>query len=163
MGATGLVKKSKIAAAQSLTKASPISGITDNALWLESSGESSFKDTESSTGDSVTTWYDQKNSINKSSVVAVGTGPTYSNTINYIHAVKFSGSTANYLQVSDASFLNNTDYTIIVLEKRQSSTAIYFRWLRSCDCSLLDFYFGIVKRKKRERLFKSLSLFSFKN
>jgi prepilin-type N-terminal cleavage/methylation domain-containing protein len=58
--ATGLVKKSKIAAAQSLTKASPISGITDNALWLESSTESSFKDTESSTGDTVTTWYDQK-------------------------------------------------------------------------------------------------------
>ena len=126
MGATGLVKKSKIAAAQSLTKASPIAGITDNALWLESSGESSFKDTESSTGDAVTTWYDQKNSVNKSSVVAVGTGPTYSNTINYIHAVKFNGSTANYLQVSDASFLNNTDYTIIVLEKRQSSTAGYF-------------------------------------
>ena len=124
--ANGLVKKSKIAAAQSLTKASPISGITDNALWLESSTESSFKDTESSTGDAVTTWYDQKNSVNKSSVVAVGTGPTYSNTINYIHAVKFSGSAANYLQVSDASFLNNTDYTIIVLEKRQSSTAGYF-------------------------------------
>ena len=126
MGATGLLKKSKIAAAQSLTKASPIAGITDNALWLESSIESSFKDTESSTGDSVSTWYDQKNSVNKSSVIAVGTGPTYSNTINYIHAVKFSGSTANYLQVSDASFLNNSDYTIIVLEKRQSSSAGYF-------------------------------------
>ena len=126
MGATGLVKKSKIAAAQSLTKASPIAGITDNALWLESSAESSFKDTETSTGDAVTTWYDQKNAANKSSVVAVGTGPTYSNTINYIHAVKFSGSTANYLQVADASFLNNTDYTIVVLEKRQSATAGYF-------------------------------------
>ena len=126
MGATGLVKKSKIAAAQSLTKASPIAGITDNALWLESSAESSFKDTETSTGDAVTTWYDQKNAVNKSSVVAVGTGPTYSNTINYIHAVKFSGSTANYLQVADASFLNNTDYTIVVLEKRQSATAGYF-------------------------------------
>ena len=124
--ANGLVKKSKIAAAQSLTKASPIAGITDNALWLESSAESSFKDTESSTGDLVTTWYDQKNSVNKSSVVAVGTGPTYSNTINYIHAVKFNGSTANYLQVSDASFLNNSDYTIVVLEKRQSATAGYF-------------------------------------
>ena len=126
MGATGLVKKSKIAAAQSLTKASPIAGINDNALWLESSAESSFKDTETSTGDAVTTWYDQKNAVNKSSVVAVGTGPTYSNTINYIHAVKFSGSTANYLQVADASFLNNTDYTIVVLEKRQSATAGYF-------------------------------------
>ena len=97
MTATGLVKKSKIAAAQNLTKASPIPGITDNALWLESSAESSFKDTETSTGDAVTTWYDQKSAVNKSSVVAVGTGPTYSNTINYIHAVKFSGSTANYL------------------------------------------------------------------
>ena len=126
MGATGLIKKSKIAAAQSLTKTSPIAGITDNALWLESSAESSFKDTESSTGDLVTTWYDQKNAVNKSSVVAVGTGPTYSNTINYIHAVKFNGSTANYLQVSDASFLNNSDYTIVVLEKRQSATAGYF-------------------------------------
>ncbi|MES2962102.1 MAG: LamG-like jellyroll fold domain-containing protein, partial [Pseudomonadota bacterium] len=126
MTATGLVKKSKIAAAQSLTKSSPIGGIQDNALWLESSAESSFKDTETSTGDAVTTWYDQKNDVNKSSVVAVGTGPTYSNTINYIHAVKFSGSTANYLQVSDASFLNNTDYTIVVLEKRQSASAGYF-------------------------------------
>jgi len=126
MGANGLVKKSKIAAAQTLTKASPIAGITDNALWLESGVESSFKNTETSTGDSVTAWYDQKNSVNKSSVVAVGTGPTYSNTINYIHTVKFSGSATNYLQVLDASFLNNSDYTIIVLEKRQSSTAGYF-------------------------------------
>jgi len=123
MGAAVLIKKSKLAAAQTLTKASPISSITDNALWLESSLEASFKDTESSTDDSVTTWYDQKNSVNKSSVVAVGTGPTYSNTINYIHAVKFSGSTANYLQVADASFLNNSNYTIFVVEKRQSANS----------------------------------------
>jgi len=130
MTATNLVKKSKIAAAQSLTKASPIAEINDNALWLESSSESSFKDNESSTGDAVTTWYDQKNSGNKSSIEVVGTpektGPTHSNTINYIRAIKFGGSTDNYLQIKDASFLNNTDYTIIVLEKRQSATAGYF-------------------------------------
>ena len=123
MTATTLVKKSKIAAAQSLTNASPISGIQDNTLWLESGLESSFKDGETSTGDAVTTWYDQKSSVNKSSVVAVGTGPIYSNTINYIHAVKFNGSTANYLQVTDASFLNKSDYTIFVLEKRQSANS----------------------------------------
>ncbi len=56
-------------------------------------------------------------------MVAVGTGPTYANTINYVHAIKFVGSTANYLQISDASFLNGTDYTIMVLEKRQSSAS----------------------------------------
>lgn len=126
IGASVLVKKFKIAAAQSLTKSSPIAGITENTLWLESSLESSFKDTESSNGDYVTTWYDQKSYPNKASIVAVGTGPTYSNTINYIHAVKFNGSNTNYLQVSDARFLNNTDYTIMVLEKRQSATAGYF-------------------------------------
>jgi prepilin-type N-terminal cleavage/methylation domain-containing protein len=123
VGASGLVKKSRISSAQSLTKASPVNGIQNNDLWLESSLDSSFKETETSTDDAVTTWYDQKNSTNKSSITAVGTGPTYSNTINYIHAVKFSGSTANYLQVTDASFLNKTSYTIFVVEKRQSSSS----------------------------------------
>lgn len=49
METTGLVKKSKIAVAQNLAKASAIAVITNNALWLESIFESSFKDTESST------------------------------------------------------------------------------------------------------------------
>lgn len=54
-------------------------------------------------------------------VTAVGTGPVYSNTINNIHAVKFSGSTSDYLQIADASFLNKSDYTILILEKRLAS------------------------------------------
>jgi prepilin-type N-terminal cleavage/methylation domain-containing protein len=123
MTANGLVKKSKIAAAQSLTKASPINGIQNNDLWLESSQESSFKDNESSSGDVVTTWYDQKNATNKSLITVVGTGPIYSNTINYIHAVKFNGSNANYLKLEDASFLNKNSYTIFVVEKRQSNSS----------------------------------------
>ena len=113
MGANGLIKKSKIAAAQSLTKASPINGIQNNDLWLESSQESSFKDNESSAGDAVTTWYDQKNANNKSLITVVGNGPTYSNTINHIHAVKFNGSTNDYLKLEDASFLNKNSYTIL--------------------------------------------------
>jgi len=121
-----LIKKSKIVAAQSLTKSSPIAGIQENALWLESSLEESFKDNETSTGNAVTTWYDQKNSGNKSSVIAVGTGPTYSNSINNIHAVEFLGSASNYLKIADASFLNNTDYTIVIVEKRKSANAGYF-------------------------------------
>ena len=126
MTAAALVKKSKISAAQSLTKSSPINGINDIALWIESSAESSFNEKESSNGEAISTWYDHKIAVNKSLIERVGTGPTYSNTINYIPAVKFSGSNANYLQITDASFLNNVDYTIVVLEKRQSATAGYF-------------------------------------
>ena len=77
---------------------------------------------------SLSTWYDaRKGAANKVEITAAGSGPVYSNTINYIHAVKFEGSSSNHLQIADASFLNNTDYTIVILEKRQSnSTNNYF-------------------------------------
>jgi prepilin-type N-terminal cleavage/methylation domain-containing protein len=37
IGAKHLIKKSRISTAQNLTSSAPISGILDNALWLESS------------------------------------------------------------------------------------------------------------------------------
>ena len=125
--ANSLVAKSRLAAAQTLTTSSPINGIKDSALWLESAVDASFADGETSNNTSISKWNDSRtNSSTKVSVVKVGSGPVYSNTINSIHAVKFSGNPVNYLKVEDASFLNGTDYTILVLEKRQSSTAGYF-------------------------------------
>lgn len=121
---SSLVKKSLLAAAQTLTNSSPVNGIKDSALWLETAVDSSFVEGETSNNSSISVWYDaRKNAANKISINAAGTGPVYSNTINYVHAVKFSGSSSNYLQISDASFLNNTDYTIIIVEKRQSNSA----------------------------------------
>ncbi len=120
---TRLISKSRLAAAESLTRSAPISGIRNNMLWLETSLSGSIDDSQANDGSAVTSWYDQSSSSNKLLVVAVGNGATYANTINYVHAIKFAGSTANYLQISDASFLNNTDYTIMVLEKRQSSAS----------------------------------------
>ncbi|MBP7709954.1 MAG: prepilin-type N-terminal cleavage/methylation domain-containing protein [Rickettsiales bacterium] len=120
--ALSLIKKSRIQTAQALSKSAPIHGIAETALWLESSLDTSFADNQQKDGDAITAWNDQKSSSNKVTVSVVGSGPTYSNTINYIHAVKFSKvPTDNHLRIADASFLNNTDYTIVVLEKRQSS------------------------------------------
>lgn len=120
-----LMKKARIQAAQTLTKSSPIATISSNALWLETSLEDSIDGSQSNDGNSVTNWTDQKLVGSKSSITAVGTGPTYANTINHIHAVKFSEtvSDTNYLKIADASFLNGTDYTIVVLEKRQIASA----------------------------------------
>ncbi len=117
---TRLIAKSRLAAAESLARSSPVPGIKDNMLWLETSLSASIDSSQASDGAAVTSWYDQSSNAAKPLVVAVGTGPTYANTINHVHAIKFVGSTANYLQISDASFLNGTDYTIMVLEKRQS-------------------------------------------
>ncbi len=61
-----------------------------------------------------------KNSSNKVIVTPAGVSPTYSNTINRVHAVEFDG-TPNKHFTFNGSFLNGTDYTIMILEKRKSS------------------------------------------
>lgn len=94
---TILVNKSRIAAAKSLTKASPVHDIKDAALCLETSVESSFNDSEADNGRSISGWFDSRNVTDKNNISAVGTGPVYSNTINSIHAVRFAGSSSNYL------------------------------------------------------------------
>jgi len=112
----------KISTARTLTISSPVNGIKDSVVWLESSLGRSFKDSESYDTGSLTAWYDIRESVSKNSALQTDTtySPTYSNTINYVHAVKFDG-TNSYLTISDASYLNNTNYTIFVLEQRESS------------------------------------------
>lgn len=117
-----IISKFRIVTAQTLTISSPVNGIADSTIWLESSLEKSFKDSESSDTNTLTTWYDIRESVNKNNALQTDSShsPTYSNTINYIHAVKFDG-TNSYLTIADANFLNNSNYTIFVLESRESN------------------------------------------
>ncbi len=124
LGAKNLIKKARISAAQTITRSSPISGTVNNKLWIETSlSETSFVGVLE-TGDLITKWLD--NSFNKTSISisSVGTGPIYSNSINYIPAIKFDdNSNANYLQINNADFLNGTDYTIFIVEKRLAANS----------------------------------------
>ena len=115
------IAKFRITTAQTLTISSPIHGIYDSVLWLESSLDKSFKDSESSDTNSLSAWYDVRESVNKNNATQSNSGnyPTYSNSINSIQAVKFDG-TNGYFTV-DGSVLNNTNYTIFVLEQRDSN------------------------------------------
>jgi hypothetical protein len=58
MGGNILVAKTRIAAAKTLTVSSPINGIKDSALWLESSTDSSFSEGEAASNNALSTWYD---------------------------------------------------------------------------------------------------------
>jgi prepilin-type N-terminal cleavage/methylation domain-containing protein len=125
--AISLVKKSRILAAQTKTRAAPVGTIPNLVVWLESSLEESFSTVEAENGAQLSAWKD----IKSSSTAPTNNGasgaskPIYSNSINSIHAVKFSGDADSYFEI-DGSALNNSDYTIIFLEKRQSSAANYF-------------------------------------
>jgi prepilin-type N-terminal cleavage/methylation domain-containing protein len=115
-----LVSKSRIASARSLTQSAPVIAVPDLEIWLESTLDKSFIQSEASDNKPITSW-NNTSLTSGIKITAQGYGTTYSNTINGIHAIKFNGSDDNYLKIADASFLNNTDYTIFVLEQRLSS------------------------------------------
>lgn len=127
ISAKALIKNSRIAAAQSKTRAAPINSIPNSVIWLESSLESSFANEEAEDGTDLNSWNDIKSGsaapINNGSAGSMN--PIYSNTINSIQAVKFAGDANSYFEI-DGSALNNSDYTIILLEKRQGDGANYF-------------------------------------
>ena len=127
ISARTMIKNSRIAAAQSKTRSGPVNSIPNSVIWLESSLEESFSSDESKDGTALTGWNDIKtgsaSSVNDGA--AGSTNPIFSNTINSIHAVKFSGDANSYFEI-DGSALNGSDYTIIVLEKRQGDGANYF-------------------------------------
>ena len=132
ISAKALIKKARLASAQSLTRTSPVNSIPGSVIWLESSLDNSFNPNESNNGSTLTGWSDIKISgtnPNNSAVVVAGSDPTkvpqYSNTINNIHAVRFFGADDSYLRISGDA-LNNSAYTIIVLEKRQADGTNYF-------------------------------------
>lgn len=122
LAAQKIISKFRINTAQTLTISSPINGIADSTIWLESSLDKSFKENENSDTTPITAWYDIRENVDKNNAIQSDSAhtPTYSNTINNIHAVKFDG-TSGYLNIANASFLNNSNYTIFVLESRESN------------------------------------------
>ena len=121
IGSKQMIKKSRILSAQSETRSSPIISIPDNKLWLESSLDDESFGEGLSTGDAITSWSDASLTKDKTTITLEGTGPTYSNSINHVQAVKFDSTSAtNHLKIVNPEFLNNTDYTIIILENKLS-------------------------------------------
>ena len=123
IGSKHLVKKARINAAQAITRSSPISAVKGNKLWIESSLDELSFGNGLSTGDFITAWADNSSNNGLSISVPFGaSGPTYSNSINGVQAVKFdSTSSTNHLVIDNPTFLNGTDYTIFFVEKRMAT------------------------------------------
>ncbi len=60
-----LIAKSRLAAAESLARSSPVPGIKDNMLWLETSLSASIDSSQENDGAAVTAWYDQSSNSGK--------------------------------------------------------------------------------------------------
>lgn len=113
-----LVGAFKLSTARNLTQDSPVTSIKNLALWLETTSEKSFPDTETENGSAVDAWYDINPDVsNKVTVTAATSTPQYIlNCMNALPCLRFDG-VANFMNY-DGSFLANSDYTIFVVEQR---------------------------------------------
>ena len=115
-----VISKIRMANARALTMASPINTIEGASLWLESSLDTSFSEEEAKDGAEISSWHNNLPSDeNDASQSDSANKPSYANTINRIHTVKFNGAGEHF--VVDGKFLNNSDYTFFFVEKRQSN------------------------------------------
>ena len=118
---TSLVKRARIESAKSLTNRSPIKATEDLVMWFEGSLLDSFANGQSTNGTSISSGWNNIGGVNNiSSATVDGTAPIYANSINSIPAVKFEGN--NALKVGVGS-INNSDYTIMITEQRESNKA----------------------------------------
>lgn len=121
------IAKFRITTAQTLTISSPIHGISDSVLWLESSLDKSFKDSESSDTNSLSAWYDVRESVNKNNATQSNSGnyPTYSNSINYIQAVKFDGTNGYFSFIRQAKNFHFCSRQIFLIDEERQSVEDY--------------------------------------
>lgn len=115
--ALNIIDKSKLASARNLTKNSPVVSV-DSVLWYETSMESSLP--QADLGSAVDTWKDNKigNSLIDATQLNSTDKPIFTNGMN-LRSIKFDGLGDNL--TFSANNLNNSDYTIIVVEKRSSA------------------------------------------
>ena len=109
---------SKISAARTLSKLSPVQEIDSLVLWLDATAEDAFNAGDAIDGTYVSVWYDlNKKSLNKHDVTSSSPNqPVYfKNGINGLPALHFDGSD-DYLTGSSINELSgNPDITVFVV------------------------------------------------
>lgn len=126
---SSLVRKMRLNTAKNLTTSSPVAGINDLVLWVESTSESSFNASEQSEGSSVTNWYDlnpQSSFKNNFTQNTLSNKPTYKiEGINNLPSVYFDGSNDFMLTTesnNSSGYLNDNNFTIFVVTNFLTTT-----------------------------------------
>ena len=106
-----LINRSKLSNARTLTQSSPVSSVKNLSIWIESSSETSFDDSESEDAAAISNWYDlnPQTSTKSNFTGTTTTRPTYrANIINSLPAILFDGTddfmnTSNFINVVNGS------------------------------------------------------------
>jgi len=120
VGGKKLVTLSNLTKARQLTNSSPVNGIEDLALWLETTSKNSFTAATPTDGSSISTWYDINPQKNVKNNATAGTAPTYTaSVINGLPALTFA-SASNQNLVGSLS-LGGSEATFFVVAQRNTA------------------------------------------
>lgn len=126
VGGSVLIKKSKLATAQSLTKSSPVASTPDLKVWAETSLDNAV--TLATNNTISTQWSDinpqskiKQNLASASATTGFTTG--YSEEIiNDLPALNFNSG--NYFLIPNSKVLTNSSYTIFLVEKPSAPSGV---------------------------------------
>ncbi len=133
-----LVTAFRVSTAKTLTKSSPVVGITDLAAWWETTSDDSFNSTEAQNNSSLSTWNDinpqAMDRLNLTQNIA-DFKPIYkTKAINGLPSVYFNGNDGQYFMNSGNPKLNNSKTTIfLVVNNPQDSNGVIY-----CYCSWIS-------------------------
>lgn len=119
-----LVKKSRRAAAGSLTQTSPVKDTENLLLWLETSLPTSFISSEARDATAISIWHDlsqqKPNPLNANQATSANQPKFYADIFDgALPAVRFDGSN-DFLNFEGSNLANNA-YTIFVVAQRSSN------------------------------------------
>lgn len=152
VAASSVYSKSKLLSARTITNSSPVSGIKDLVLWIDSTSEASFDNTEQENNSYITAWYDlnpQNGLKNNFTQSDEGTNPIYQkNSLNGLPSIYFDGvssyiSTANAINGDDV--FKNNDFTVFMVAKFPQTiteTAVIFQFSSDGGDRLLGLEFN---------------------
>lgn len=125
---TKLISRSRIISAQSLTKSSPVAGISDLMLWYETSTEESFEASEAIDGEVISTWHDinpQTAERLDATQTVSGTKPLYiSEVVNSLPVIRFDGS--NDFMDFNGKYLSGSQFTVFLVSSKRGSNVSNF-------------------------------------
>jgi prepilin-type N-terminal cleavage/methylation domain-containing protein len=124
------VAKMRLTSARTLTQSSPVAGIRNLVLWLETTSEKSFDDLEAQDATAVTNWYDiNPQSIQKNNGTSSGTTrPLYTdNVLNGLPVLRFDGVNDAFNLPDGTIPYNDSQYSVFVVSKITAT----------CDCIIL--------------------------
>lgn len=115
-----LIKQSKLNAAKTITQSSPVSSIKNLMLWIETTSDSSFDDTETDDGLAITNWYDlnpQSSVKNHFAQATADNKPLYkTDIINGLPAIKFDASNDFMQSVNFPNIITGASTVFLVIK-----------------------------------------------